>query len=236
MQKYRILSEEEFKKQLLKEMSVDFKSDTMCILDTRGNDYKNLDLKILNKDLFPELQNNKYGIRDKDLELAQVLLDYEELRTILKLEMAKIKNKEKSYLNLYQIKTMLSTIVGDMYDAKRMILGIRCPAKRLGDETSYNDFSAIDYSNEEHIKICLKYCKITNSLRPDNMCSHIGYDLNVAIKKLKENRKLDKIDLEIIECYNSNYTIREIALEINRDTKTIQQRLKKICKRISETI
>lgn len=237
LQNYTILSEEEFNKLLQKETSVDFKVDSTKILDTRpSNDYKNLDLKILNKDLFPELQDNKYGIRDKDLELADILLQYEDLRTVLKIEMAKIKNKEESYLNLYQIKSMLSSIMGDMYDSKRMVLGIRCPAKRLGDETPYNDFSAIDYSNEEHIKMCLKFCKITNSPRPDDMCSHIGYDLSVAIKKLKEEKRIDGLDLEIIECYNSNYTIRKIAYEVSRDIKTVQQRLKKICKRISKVI
>lgn len=84
--------------------------------------------------------------------------------------------------------------------------------------------------------MCLKFCKITNSPRPDDMCSHIGYDLSVAIKKLKEEKRIDGLDLEIIECYNSNYTIRKIAYEVSRDIKTVQQRLKKICKRISKVI
>ena len=75
---YTILSEDEFKKQLLKEMATDFKSDASIVLDTRPtNDYKNLDLKITKKDMFPELQNNKYGVRDKDKELASILNDYE---------------------------------------------------------------------------------------------------------------------------------------------------------------
>lgn len=237
LEKYIILTEEEFKKQLQKEMVTDFKNDSNIILDTRpSNDYKNLDLKITNKDLHPELQKNAYGIRIKDLELALILSEYERLRTYLKVEMQKIKDGKESNLNLYQIKYLLSTIIADMHDVKRMILGIRCPAKRLGDEKPYNDFSAIDYSNEEHIKLCLRYCKLTNTPRPENMCSHIGYDLNNAIKKLRKQNKLDRIDLEIIECYNSNYTIREIANEVKKDTKTIQQRLKKVCKRIKDVI
>ena len=235
---YTILSEDEFKKQLLKEMATDFKSDASIVLDTRPtNDYKNLDLKITKKDMFPELQNNKYGVRDKDKELASILNDYETLREHLRCEMAKIKSGEGSYLTLYQIKSMLATIMADMYDAKRMVLGMKAPAKRLGDESPYNDFSTLDYNNPEHIKHCLKFCTITETPRPDDMVSHIGYDLRVAIRTLVKKRMIDKVDVEIIECYNSgSYTIREIANEIKKDSKTVQQRLDKICRRIANVI
>ena len=151
--------------------------------------------------------------------------------------MAKIKSGEGSYLTLYQIKSMLAIIMGDMYDAKRMVLGIRNQAKRLGDESPYNDFSTLDYSNPEHIKQCLKFCTITKTPRPDDVVSHIGYDLHITIKTLFDSNLLDGIDKEIIECYNSgSYTIREIAKEIKKDTKTVQQRLDKICRRIANVI
>ena len=235
---YTILTEDDFKKQLLKEMATDFKVDAGVVLDTRPtNDYKNLDLKITKKDMYPELQKNKYGVRDKDRELASILNNYETLREHLRSEMAKIKTGEGSYLTLYQIKSMLSTIIGDMYDAKRMILGIRNQAKRLGDETPYNDFSMLDYNNPEHIKQCLKLCTITKTPRPDDMASHIGYDLYVAIGLLYDFDMLDEIDKEIIECYNcGSYTIREIAKEIKKDSKTVQQRLDKISRRIANVI
>lgn len=235
---YTILSEDEFRKQLLKEMATDFKADAGVVLDTRPtNDYKNLDLKITKKDMFPELQNNKYGVRPKDEELASILNDYETLREHLRGEMAKIKSGEGSYLTLYQIKSMLATIMGDMHDAKRMVLGIRGQAKRLGDESPYNDFSTLDYSNQEHIKHCLKFCGITESPRPDDMVSHIGYDLHIAIRNLFDHDMFDEVDKEIIECYNSgSYTIREIADEIKKDSKTVQQRLDKICRRIANVI
>lgn len=235
---YTILTEDEFKKQLLKEMATDFKSDAGVVLDTRPtNDYKNLDLKITKKDMYPELQHNPYGIREKDKELASILNNYETLREHLRCEMAKIKSGEGSYLTLYQIKSMLATIMGDMYDAKRMVLGVRNQAKRLGDESPYNDFSTLDYSNPEHIKQCLKFCTITKSPRPDDDVSHIGYDLHIAIKTLFDSNLLDGTDKEIIECYNcGSYTIREIAKEIKKDTKTVQQRLDKICRRIANVI
>ena len=235
---YTVLTEDDFKKQLLKEMATDFKTDAGVVLDTRPtNDYKNLDLKITKKDMYPELQKNPYGVRDKDIELASILNDYETLREHLRSEMAKIKNGECSYLSLYKIKSMLSTIIGDMHDAKRMVLGIRNQAKRLGDETPYSDFSILDYNNPEHVKHMLKFCSITKTPRPDDMVSHIGYDLYKAINKLSKRKKIDDIDKEIIECYNSgNYTIREIAKEINKDSKTVQQRLDKISRRITNVI
>lgn len=235
---YTILTEDEFKKQLLKEMATDFKTDAGVVLDTRpSNDYKNLDLKITKKDMFPELQNNKYGVRDKDRELASVLNDYETLREHLRSEMAKIKSGEGSYLTLYQIKSMLATIMGDMHDAKRMLLGMKNPAKRLGDESPYNDFSTLDYSNQEHIKHCLKFCTITNTPRPDDMVSHIGYDLHRAIKQLLANKMLDEIDKEIIECYNSgSYSLDEIGSEINMSKVAVFKRINKISEKISKVI
>lgn len=235
---YTILTEDDFKKQLLKEMATDFKSDATVVLDTRPtNDYKNLDLKITKKDMYPELQKNPYGVRDKDIELASILNDYETLREHLRSEMAKIKDGEGSYLSLYKIKSMLSTIIGDMYDAKRMVLGIRNQAKRLGDESPYNDFSTLDYTNQEHIKHMLKFCSITKTPRPDDMVSHIGYDLYRAINKLSKRKKIDNVDREIIECYNSgNYSLEDIGKELNISKVAVFKRINKISKKISEVI
>lgn len=235
---YSILSEDDFKKQLLREMATDFKSDASVVLDTRPtNDYKNLDLKITKKDMYPELQKNAYGVRDKDRELASILNNYETLREHLRSEMAKIKTGEGSYLTLYQIKSMLSTIIGDMHDSKKMVLGIRNQAKRLGDESPYTDYTTLDYSNPEHVKHCLKFCSITKTPRPDDMVSHIGYDLHKAINKLSKRKKIDNIDKEIIECYNSgNYSLDEIGKELNMSKVAVFKRINKISKRISEVI
>lgn len=233
-QEYSILSEEDFKKQLLKEMSSEFNAESNVVLDTRPtNDYNNLNLGITKQDLNPHIQDNKYGVREKDLELARILNCYETFREHLRNEMQKLKNGEPSYLRLYQIKNILGDIKGDMHDSKKMILGIRGQAKRLGDENPFNDFSTLDYNNEEHIKHCLRFCPLGEP-KPDNELSHIGYDLKMAIENLVKLKKLDAIDLEIIECYNSSkYSIRDIADEIKRDTKTVQQRLDKICRRIT---
>ena len=247
-QQYKILSEDRFKvilqrEKMMSEIGADDPeleglSVEDIILDTRpSNDYNNLDLRITTKDLDVSKQNNAYGIREKDIYLQEVLNGYMTLQNFLKEEMDKIKNGDKSEYKLYELIKLMSDMKKDMLLAKRMILGIRCQAKRLGDETPYNDYSKLDYSNPEHIKYMLKFCTITNTPRPDDMMSHIGYDLKIAIDKLKKLKKLDAIDLEIIACHNSGrYTIRDIAKEIQRVPNVVTQRLDKISKRISKII
>lgn len=236
-QEYSILTEEEFEKQLLKEMATDFKVDASMVLDCRPkNDYTNLDHKITKKDLYPHLQNNKYGVREKDKELARVLNDYETFREYLREEMRRLKSGEPTEMTLYRLKNLLGGLAGDVIDAKKMILGIKAPAKRLGDESPLNDYSTLDYSNPEHIKYILKFCKITKSPRPDDMMSHVGYDLYVAIKSLKKRKELDKIDLEIIECYNAGYVLEDIGKEVGMKKQSVDYRIKKICEKISRVV
>lgn len=236
-QEYSILTEEEFEKQLKKEMATDFKADANVVLDCRPkNDYNNLTLRINKKDLYPNLQNNKYGVRDKDVELAVVLNGYETFKEYLKGELRKLQAGEYTKFNLIQLRSLLSSINDDMLLSKNMLLGIRSQAKRLGDENPMNDYSTLDYSNPEHIKAILKFCKITKSPRPDDMMSHIGYDMFVAIDTLKKNKRLDNIDLEIIECYNANYTLEDIGNEVGMKKQSVDYRIKKICEKIAGVI
>lgn len=236
-QEYTILNEDDFKKFLTKEMSSSNGSDATVVMDTRpSNDYTNMTLKITKKDMDVSLQNNKYGIRPKDKKLESVLNDYETLKIHLKKELRKIQLGEPAKYDLIKIRTLLADINDDMLMCKLMILGIRSQAKRLGDESPTNDFSTLDYSNPLHVKAIIRNCKMTTP-RPDDMASHIGYDLMVAVNKLRKNKRIDELDVEIIECYNSgNYSIRDIAEELNKGKSTIEQRLNKICKRLSEVM
>lgn len=234
---YRILSPEEFKKQLNKECAFECAIDSSVVMDLRPkNDYINIDLKILDSDFKPE--NKKYlcGLREKDLYLTVILTQYEEFKQHLKTHMNKIKQGEETYLKLHQIKSILGSVIKDMLDAKQMILGIRCKAKKLGDTTKVYNFDEIDYKNLNHVKNCLKYCALTKSPAPEDTMSHIGYDLFISIKRLTKSKKIDKIDKEIILCYNKGYSLREIANKVNRCKNTVQQRLIKIIKLISQDL
>lgn len=236
-QEYTILSEEEFEKQLRKELATDFKTDNTVVLDTRPtNDYINLILKITNKDLNPHLQDNKYGVRAKDLELAQVLNYYNVMKEHLKKELRKIQLGEKSYYDLSKVRKLLSKINDDMLLSKIKILGIRGQAKRLGDESPMNDFSELDYSNANHIKCMLKFCKLTGTLKPDDMVSHIGYDLQKTVKYLYKTKQIDSTDLEIIDCYNSGYTFEDIGKEVGMKKQSVDYRLNKICRKLANAI
>lgn len=236
-QEYTILNEDDFKKFLSKEMSSSTGSDATVVMDTRpSNDYTNMNLKITKKDMDVNLQNNKYGIRAKDRRLASILNDYNTLKEHLKGELRKIQLGEPAKYDLMKIRTLLADINDDMLMCKLMILGIRSQAKRLGDESPTNDYSTLDYSNPLHVKAIIRNCKITTP-RPDDMASHIGYDLMIAVNKLRKSKKIDELDVEIIECYNSgNYSIRDIAEELKKGKSTIEQRLNKICKRLSEVM
>lgn len=226
-QQYNILSEEEFSKVLQREKTLEVTSNgnAMDVLDQKPtNDYTNLNHRIVKSDF-------------NDPEIKDVLNSYETYREHLKGEMQKIKNGEESYLDLYTIRSILSGVNDDMIQSKIKIKQIRNQAKRLGDESPYNDFSTLDYKNPEHIKHMLRFCKITRTPRPDNMTSHLGYDLHKAIDELVSLDKLDKVDLEIIECYNTGtYTQREIGRELEVSEGTIRFRLNRISKKISEVI
>ena len=228
-QQYKILSEEEFKiiermEKSMNELGIikdsDAESEVMIIIDPKhGNDYTNLEHKLVKEDF-------------EDFRTGQVLRDYDKLRTVLKSEMEKIKNKQPSKYNLYQLKKLLRDVNDDMIRAKIQLRGIRNPAKKLGDESGKFDTELIDYGNPKVIDCILKNVKL-GDLRPDSELSHIAYDIEQAIDYLTKENHLDSTDLEIIECYNNNYSKVNIAKEINRDEKVVRRRIKRICNKIS---
>lgn len=243
-QQYKILSEKAFERVLQREKALSSFSNEdneeigieveNIILDTRrANDYNNLDLLIKDSDLDVSKQKNPYGVREKDIELAGVLQSYSKLYEHLKTLMKKAKAGEKTEIPLTKIIQLTSGIKRDMLDSKEMILGIRCHAKRLGDESPMNDMSEIDYTNMEHIKAILKNCPF-GAIEPDNEMTDMAYDMEKALSNLYKSGKLDKTDMIIVEMYNIGFTQREIANEIGRDKKVVSRRLEKIFKSIVE--
>lgn len=237
--KYIILGEEEFKKHLDLECKYPVDNNLPIILDTRPkNKYINTKLTIEESDIDINLQNNPYGIRESEKYLSEVLKSYNSLKLILKEDMSKLKAREitESGFSLLKIRKLLADINDDMLICKKKILSLRDHPTKLGDEKPIYDFSSIDYSNPKHIQFILKFCKM-GYLRPDDPMSEMAYDLQVAINKLRTNMKLDSLDLEIIQCYNTgSYSFNDIALELKRSKATIKQRIYKICKRISKII
>ena len=232
-EEYTILDEEDFKEQLQKEIKYPDETDSSIVLDMRpSNKYTNMKQKITPKDLKSE------QIREEDKYLAEVLDAYDKLKQILKSDLAKMQNREltENGFSLKKLRFMLSTVNDDMILAKNKIVSIRPPATKLGDERTIYDFSQISYKNPKHIQFILKYCKMGH-LRPNDPMSEMAYDLSVAIDKLYKSHKIDKIDMEIINCYNTGtYSMADIAAELNRSKATIKQRIYKICKRVAKII
>lgn len=227
-QKYNILSEEDFKKILRKEVPLssfnengDIENDECIdILDTRReNDYTNMDFRILKSDF-------------EDEEIKDVLISYQIFKDYLREQLLKNKNNEEFDVPLTKAKNLLAGINDDMILSKIKLKQIRCHAKRLGDESPMNDMSEIDYTNSKHIKHILRNCTFGN-IEPDNEMSLMAYDLEVAIRELYKNKKLDDIDIKIVELYNSRVQIKEISKKIKRNTRVVHQRIDKITKRIS---
>lgn len=220
--KYTMLTQEEFDKVIKKEDKGDITDEAYknILKPSFKNDYINMDLKITAKDLA------------EDSEMGAILRDYEKIRTHIKDEIAKIKSKQYSYLNVYSARLISGTIGCDMLDVKKSYKGITRPSTKLGDIGSLPDYDAIKYTNAEHIKGIITNIRF-GDLQPDSILSHITYDIEKAIKDLYKNKRIDKLDLEIIDCINSGMSLRATGMELNRDKKAIQQRLDKICNRVA---
>lgn len=235
--KYTVLGEEEFKKQLDLENKCPVENNSFIVLDTRPkNKYTNTKLTINESDIDTNLQSNPYGIRESEEYLAIVLKSYNDLKNLIKEDMNKLKAKEitENGFSLLKIRKLLADINDDMLLCKKKILSLRNHPTKLGNEKSMYDFSSIDYSNPKHIQFILKFCRM-GKLRPNDPMSEMAYDLQVAVRKLELDMKLDSLDMEIIQCYNTGtYSFNDIAIELCRSKATIKQRIYKICKRIAK--
>lgn len=224
--KYYLLTQEEFDKKIKEEQKIDIRNEELVdksayILNPNfKNTYTNMDLTLTRKDI------------EEKSEMGEILRDYEAIRQHLRNELKNIKDKNNSYLNVSKIRKALGTIKCDMLDVKKCYKGITRPSTKLGDIGSLPSFDHIDYTNPNHIKAIISNVRF-GDLEPDSMLSHISYDIKNAINKLYINKKLDSLDIEIIDCKNSGYTERRIAQELHKGKTTIQQRLRKIYRRIA---
>ena len=220
--RYNLLTQEEFDKLLRGENKADLYSDSFLniLKPDFTNDYINLSLVVSKRDIL------------EDSEMGEILRQYNDIRECLKDEMRKIKMGEESHLKLYQIKSLLSGLIGDMLDTKRIYKGIRRPSTKLGDIGSCPDYDKIDYSNKDHVKAIISNVKF-GEIQPDSELSHIAYDIEVAINGLHQQGMLDELDLEIVNCINSGMSNVSTAKEVGRDESTIRSRVNKICRRIS---
>lgn len=231
-QEYRILSEEEFRKILDKEaclnsiskkMDIDSQEEVLDILESSSkNIYLDVKEKISKKDIL-------------DPKCGEVLFEYSVLKAHLKDELRKLKEKEKSYLDLNKIRRTLKSVNDDMILSKIQLKGIRNHAKRLGDEKSKLDLSVINYENPKHIEAIIVNIPF-GDIKFDNDLTILTHDLKAAINKLRANGTLSNLDGAIIHLKNKGFNNVEIGRKLKRSEAAIRQRFKRICKVISNTL
>ena len=220
--KYNILTQEEFDNLLKKEEKGDITDEAYqnILKPAFKNDYTNMDLKIANKDL------------NEDSEMGAILREYEKIRLHIKDEFAKIKSKQYSYLNVYSAKLILGTVGCDMLDVKKSYKGITRPSTKLGDIGGEIDYTNADYTKPKQIKLLLQTVKF-GEIRPDDLLSHLAYDLEVAISELLKRGELDEIDKEIIETMSAGVSMRKLSTEIGISQPAITKRFNKLAKKIA---
>ncbi len=226
--KYIFLSEEEFKKLLRKESSI----HTLIEAENETGEV----MAILKRDFENDYVNLSFCINKKDLERAdsgQVLKEYDKMRNFLKEQIELNKAKKEYKVSLPVARRMLKSVNDDMLLAKKQLQGTRCQAKRLGDESGKFYSELIDYTNEKHIEAILTTIKL-GSLDPSSDLSHIAFDMKNTIDVLFKTKKIDKLDLDIIEAKNYGIKNTELARENGISETAIRKRFKKICHKISE--
>ena len=102
-----------------------------------------------------------------------------------------------------------------------------------GDFSSITDWLRFDFKNIDHVKAIL-YFK-PRSLAPEDDLSILIYDVNNIIKNLFKLKKIDKTDLEILDMIRSEYTLTEIAKELNFSGESnVRYKLNNIAKKITK--
>lgn len=167
---------------------------------------------------------------DKEGNLGEILKDYDLMYQHLRENARKLKNGEKTAYSVTKIKRLMSDLKDDMILTKEKI---KRPImlENNGDFSNITDWNQFDFTNENHIKAIL-YFKL-RQLSPEDELAIIIYDVNNIIKQLFKERKLSKIDLEILNMIQSQFTLEEIAKELGYSGKTtIFKKFNNIIKKI----
>lgn len=148
---------------------------------------------------------------DKEYNLGEILKAYDLMYQHLREHARKLKNGEKSSYSVTKIKRLMSGLKDDMILAKEKI---KRPIllENNGDFSNITEWSKFDFTNREHIKAIL-YFK-PRQLSPDDDLAILIYDTNNIIKRLYKQKKLSKIDLEILEMLQNEFILEDIAKEL----------------------
>lgn len=225
-QEYKIFTDEELFKAAQKELNSKSK--------TQGSENEIIEF------LLRKAETNGYFVKDtalkpsdfadKEENLGEILKAYDLMYQHLREHARKLKLGEYSPYSVTKIKRLMSGLKDDMILAKEKI---KRPImlENNGDFKSITDWDQFDFTNKDHVKAIL-YFK-PRKLSPEDTLAIIIYDVNNIIKKLYWLGLLSDIDLEILEMLQSQFTLSEIAEELNYSGKTsIFKRLDSITDKI----
>lgn len=217
-QKYKIVTQKEYDDYYRRRKAkVDVsKEEELRILESQSNNYCNISWKIGALDL------------KETSEMGDILRQYQKTKEHI------IEIKEKGKIGIKPYRNLLANINDDMLLVKQIFKGATERAitpKWLGDKM---DYSLIDYTNKEHVKVILKILNIDMDVEPNNTLSLIVEDMRVAIKILHRENKIDDKDIAIVTGLNCGYTLKELEQVVEMQYSGINKRFNKVCRKISE--
>ena len=163
---------------------------------------------------------------DKEGNLGEILKAYDLMYQHLREHARKLKLGEESPYSVTKIKRLMSGLKDDMILSKEKI---KRPImiENNGDFKSITDWDRFDFTNKNHIKAIL-YFK-PRKLSPEDDLAIIIHDVNNIIKNLYWLDRLSKTDLEILEMLQGQFTLSEIAKELEYSGEsTIRKKINKI--------
>lgn len=213
-QEYKIFTNEELFKAAQKELNSKSKSN-------QGSENEIIEF------LLRKSESNGYFVKDTVLKpsdfedteynLGEILKAYDLMYQHLRKHARKLKNGEESPYSVTKIKRLMSGLKDDMILSKEKIKR-PIQLENNGDFKSSVDWDRFDFTNKEHVKAIL-YFK-PRQLSPEDDLAIIIYDINKIIKHLYKQKKLNVVDLELLEMIQSQFTLSEIAEELEYSGKT----------------
>lgn len=228
-QEYKIFTDEALFKAAQKELNTKSKANgstenevlEFLVRNSSSNGYFAKDTKL-----------NPSDFKDTEQNLGVILGYYDLMYQHLRIHARKLRNGEKSPYSVTKIKRLMSGLKDDMIITKEKIKR-PIELENNGDFKTVTDWSQFDYTNEKHIKAIL-YFK-PRKLSPNDDLAVLIYDVNNMILGLTAMGYFDKTDKEILEMLRSDFTLEEIAKELEFAGPTsIIRRLDSMSRRIAD--
>lgn len=218
-QNYKIFTDEQLFIKANKENEVDYDNAINFLKNNKRNEYLAKTITIESSDF-------------EDERIKDILICYKNMLDYVKSQLSLARKGEKIEIkNIKLAKKISKELKDDMILTKEKIIRpIKLPLN--GDFTSKTDWDKFDYKNKQHIRAILYINR--SVISPDDELSMIRYDVDLAIKYLYKNKKLDRKDIEILKMINKDksFTYEDIGKELKISKQAVYNRINRITNRI----